>query len=141
MKTSIAHGEWLIGILGLMGAGAWAAHGTLLTVDLTLPSLCKWLGILLLAQSLARDGVLLMVKEMACECAVIIEPSLCLETVIGVLLLAQSALLWSLSVTLPISLPLHAVLVGASLWWLIGMALHDRVLILRRSTRQGDAPA
>jgi hypothetical protein len=133
MQRTVRLVEISIGLLTLLAGGACAAMGLHAGYDTTLPGLCKWLGVVLLAQGLLRDAALLLARDVGCDCARVTEPSLCLESLVGIMALAQAALLWCAHVVQPVVITVPLLLSGFGLWWLMGMVLHDTVVIVRRS--------
>lgn len=123
--------EIAIGFALLAGAGLAAASAAA-PVNLGVADVYRWLGVALLGQGLLRDiAILATVRRRGAVCACR-ATALCLESLLGLGLIAVYLSLLGLRATGSLTLGLGPLLTVAGAWWLLGTALKDVVLEARR---------
>lgn len=100
-------------------------------IALGVVDLFRWGGVLLLVQGLFRDLYLLRARTARAETSRV-GLWLCVESGVGLLLLAQSFAFAALGVMQQVALPLAAWTLVVCLWWGFGYATRDLVMELKR---------
>ena len=132
MKTAYDRFEVTMAALGLAAAGALAVAGGA-RPSLSLPDLMRWAGVMLLVQGFFRDVVILVRRrretpdENARRGFLI-----CVESTLGLALIALSWLLAWGGADRVVTLPLAGWTLLAAAWWAFGYATRELVLELRR---------
>jgi hypothetical protein len=132
MKTTYERFEVAVAALGLAAAAAVAFASTA-RPSMGLPDVLRWAGVLLLVQGFFRDIVILARRRR--------EPPgaearrgwlICVESTLGLVLIALSGLLIWGGADRVVSLPLAGWTLLAAAWWAFGYAMREMVLELRR---------
>ena len=131
MKLRLAHAELLVVAAGLIAAPLCWRFMAQAPLAMPIPSLFKWLGVMLLAQGLLRDLLILAGRRPGCSCATSPAPVMCVESAAGVALIGLWGLLAGLGASGDLLLPPAGWLLLASGWWLVGFTLRNRVVEFR----------
>jgi len=133
MRSSYDRFELVTGIAAVLGAAvlwmlpAGRQPGAVLVADVF-----RWGGVILLVQGFFRDIHILLTRRRAGRDESRVGLWICVESTLGLLLIAQGIGLLLLDVPNVVRLPLAAWVLALAAWWLFGYATRDLVLELRR---------
>ncbi|HET6763905.1 MAG TPA: hypothetical protein VFH27_09535 [Longimicrobiaceae bacterium] len=133
MRSSYDRFEVVTGVGAvLVSAVLWMLPAGRHVGAVLLADVFRWGGVILLVQGFFRDIHILLTRRRAGRDEARVGLWICVESTLGLLLIAQGIGLFLLEVPTLVRLPVAAWCLGLAAWWLFGYATRDLILELRR---------